>query len=156
MVTAFRSLSKKLAPLNIYDMSEGTNIFAEISAYAYAIDKHRQNTQVVLRECFISTAESYGIETREKVFGNLREDYTLSQRREMLKLRRGFGDSDFTLAGFDKFMNSLGAGSCSLQEMYRTYEAAVTMFNTFSDTDAQWIENQIEKFLPKMFIAQEA
>lgn len=152
MVTALQSLSKKLAPLNIYDIREGTNIFAELSAYAYAINKHRQNTQIALRECFISTAESYGIEMREKVFGNPREDYTLSQRREMLKLRRGLGDSDFTLAGFDKFMNSLGAGSYNLLEMYSTYEAAVTMFNTFSNTDAEWIENQINLFLPAHII----
>ena len=148
MVTALQSLSQKLTPLNIFDISEGTNIFAELSAYAYAIDRHRQNTQIVLRECFISTAESYGIEMREKVFGNLRVDYTLSQRREMLKLRRGFGDGDFTLAGFDEFMTSLGVGSYNLLEMFSTYEAVVTMYNTFSSTDAEWIENQIEQFLP--------
>lgn len=147
-MTALQSLEKKLAPLNIYNICEGTNIFAELSAYAYAIDKHRQNTEIVLRECFISTAESYGIEMREEVFGNPREDYTLEQRRAMLTLRRGFGDSDFTLAGFDKFMVSLGVGSYNLLEMFSTYEAVVTLFNTFSNTDAEWIKNQINLFLP--------
>ena len=151
-MTALESLTKKLAPLNIYDISEGTNIFAELSAYAYAIDKHRENTEVVLIECFISTAESYGIETREKVFGHLREDYTLEQRREMLKLRRGLGDSDFTLSAFEKIMTSLGAGSYNLHEMYSTYEAVVTMFTTFSNADAEWIENQIKLFLPAHLI----
>lgn len=147
-MTAFQSITKKLIPLGIYDISEGTDIYAELSAYAYALDRLRNNLDTVLRECFITTGESYGIEMREKVFGNLRTSYSLAQRREMLRLRRGFGDSDYTPAGFDKFMTSLGVGSYNLLEMYGSYEVTVTMYNTFSSTDAEWIENQIKLIMP--------
>ena len=147
-MTTLQSFIKKLSPLNIYDISEGTNIFAELSAYSYALDRHRSNMDDTLRECFISTAESYGIETREKVFGNIRSDYTLAQRREMLRLRRGFGNSDFTLNGFDKFITSLGVDSYSLLEMCSSFEISVTMYNTFNSTDEKWIENQIKLIMP--------
>ena len=147
-MTTLQSLAKKLEPLGVYDISEGTNIYDELSAYAYALDKHRTNMKTALRECFISTSESYGIEIREKVFGNVREDYTLSQRREMLKLRRGFGGGDFTPAGFDKFMSSLGVGNYNLLETHVSYEVTVTLNNTFSNTDARWIENQIKLIMP--------
>lgn len=147
-MTALESLTKKLSPLNIYNITEGSNILAELSAYAYALDKHRANISTVLRECFISTGETYGIELREKVFGNIREDYTLEQRREMLQLRRGFGSSDFTPAGFDKFMRSLGVGSYNLLEMSGTNEISVTLNNTFNNTDTKWIENQINQIMP--------
>ena len=147
-MTSLQSFVKKLSPLSVYDISEGTNIIAELSSYAYALDRHRSNMENALRECFISTAESYGIETREKVFGNIRGDYTLSQRREMLRLRRGFGNSDFTVEGFDKFMRSLGVESYSLLEMSSRNEVSVTVNNTFNSTDAKWIENQIKLIMP--------
>lgn len=151
-MTALQSITKKLNPIAVYDIREGTNIFAELSAYAYALDKHRDNMETVLRECFISTAESYGIEIREKVFGNIRRDYTKEQRREMLRLRRGFGESDFTPAGFDKFMRSLGVGSYNLLEMSGTDEVSVTLNNTFNSTDTKWIENQINQIMPAHLI----
>ena len=151
-MTTLQSFIKKLNPLGVYNISEGTSIFAGLSAYAYALDRHKSNMENTLRECFISTAESYGIETREKVFGNIRSDYTLAQRREMLRLRRGFGNSDFTIDGFDKFMKSLGAEDYNLLEMYASREVAVTMNNTFNSTDAKWIENQIKLIMPAHLI----
>lgn len=147
-MTTLQSFIKKLSPLGIYDISEGTNIYAELSAYADAFDRHRNNMNIVFRECFITTSESYGLETREKAFGKIREGCTLSQRREMLRLRRGFGDSDFTVAGFDKFMRSLGIGEYSLLEMSSTYEAAVTLNESFSSSETKWIENQIRLIMP--------
>ena len=151
-MTTLQAVSGKLGPLGIYDISEGTNIYAELSAYSYALDRHRDNMRIALRECFISTAENYGIEIREKVFGNTRDNYSLSQRREMLRLRRGFGNRDFTVDGFDKFMRSLGAGSYSLLEMCSSYEVAVTLNNTFNSTDEKWIENQIKLIVPAHLI----
>lgn len=148
MVTTLESFFKKLEPLGIYNISEGTNIFAELSAYAEALDRHRDNMDTVLRECFISTSESYGLEIREKVFGQLRGSYTDSKRREMLSLRWGLGDGDYTRAGLDRFMASLGVESYSLQELYGTYTIVVTISNTFTDAEAKWIEIQIKQFMP--------
>ena len=147
-MTALQSIKKKLSPLGIYNLETGTNITAELSAYAYALDNHRNNMDTALRECFISTCEDYGLEIREKILGRLRADCSISQRRDMLRLRRGFGDSDFTLRGFDKFMKSLGVESYSLLETPSTYSVAVTISNTFSPADAKWIENQIKLILP--------
>lgn len=152
MVTTIESFIKKLEPLGVYDISEGTNICAELSAYAEALDKHRENMDEALRECFISTAEGYGIEIREKVFGQLRERYTNSKRREMLSLRRSLGENDFTRAGLDRFMASLGVDSYSLQELYGTYTIIVTISNTFTDTEAKWIEKQIKEIMPAHLI----
>ena len=151
-MTTLQSFVKKLNPLGIYDIQEGSNIYAELSAYAYALDRHRDNMEAVLRECFISTAEGYGIEIREKVFGNVRENYTPEQRREMLKLRRGLGNGDYTLEGFDRFMRSLGADSYNLHEMNLSYEVSVTINNSFNSTDAKWAENQIKLIMPAHLI----
>lgn len=148
MVTSLQSMTKKLAPVSIYNVTQGSNIYVELSAYAYALDLLKAEMETVLRECFISTAESYGLEIREKVFGNIRGTYSDSERRRMLTLRRGFGDSDFTKSGLDKFMSSLGAPDYNLLESYSDYTISVTINNALNATDAKWAENQIKLIMP--------
>ena len=147
-MTVMQSFAGKLAPLNVYDISEGSNIYAELCAYAFALDIHRENIDAALRECFISTSESFGLEIREKVFGNLRNNYSASERRDMLKLRRGFGDKDFTRAGLDKFLKSLGLSVYQIAESPGSYTITVTIYDALSETDAKWIENQIKLIMP--------
>ncbi len=151
-MSALQSMIKKLAPVTIYNITQNSNIYAELSAYANAIDSLNEELDTALRECFISTSESYGLEIREKVFGNIRDSYSDSERREMLRLRRGFGENDFTKAGLDKFMASLGCPDYRLLESYYTYTISVTLDNALSATDAKWIENQIKLIMPAHLI----
>ncbi len=147
-MTSFESIISKLAPTGIYSLEEGTNVYNEISAYSVALDNHRKNIDEALRECFISSAEDYGLANREKVIGSLRTDYSLEDRRKMLILRKSMGENDFTLEGFERFLTSIGVYDYRIDEIYELNEIAINIFGSYSPADEAWITNQINLMVP--------
>lgn len=147
-MTALQSMSEKLNPLGIYNITQSSNIFKELSAYAAALDVHRENLKTILRECFISSAESYGIEIREKAIGDLRTSYSLENRRNMLALRSSLNENDFTRAGLSKFLNCMGVSDYSISETPRDSYIFILIGNAFPESDKRWILNQLYLFLP--------
>ncbi len=147
-MTALQSMISKLEPLGVYNLEEGSNIYNELCAYAAALDVHRENIDTALRESFISTSESYGILSREKVIGDSRDSYTLAERRNMLILRKCLSERDFTVAAFAEFMESFGVNSYRITEIPSQYSITVKIEGSYSAKDAAWIRNQIALVLP--------
>lgn len=147
-MTSFESIISKLAPTEIYSLEEGSNVYNEISAYSIALDSHRKNIDKTLRECFISSAEDYGLANREKVIGDVRTDYSLNDRRKMLILRKSMDENDFTLAGFERFLTSIGVYDYKIDEIYELNEIVINIFGSYSPADEAWITNQIYLMAP--------
>lgn len=147
-MTSLESMIRKLAPLNIYDLSDTSCVYAELAAYAEALDAHRANLDEALRECFISSAESYGLTAREKIIGNERESYSTAERRQMLISRKCICDNDFTPAAFDRLIKGLGAESYTMTEMPSDFILTITLNGVFETVDEAWIENQIKLLMP--------
>ena len=52
-------MTDKLSPLEIYSISEGSNIYNELSAYSSAIEDFAEDADALLREIIITTAQEY-------------------------------------------------------------------------------------------------
>lgn len=96
------SMIQKLTPLGIYNLKEGSINFAELAAFSQGLDLLRDSLKSLLRENFISTAETYGIENLERMVGSVQDDLPLKKRREMLTQRLSLSTADFTPEGFEK------------------------------------------------------
>lgn len=107
-MSSYDSMKTKLEPVGLYSISEGSNISNELKAYAEGIDPLFEDLDVMTRECFIDTAETYGITQRENFTGKERSDYTLEQRREMLRLQEQNMGSKCNKAAFEDKMRSFG------------------------------------------------
>lgn len=153
-MNALQSMRTKLSPLGIYNLTQSSNIYKELSAYAAAFDKHRENLDNLLKECFISSAEDYGIEIREKAIGDLKNNYTLEKRREMLSLRNSINENDFTFSSLVKFIRCMGITSCTISENPANSLIIIRVVNTFSESDKRWILNQLYLFLPSHLKAE--
>lgn len=147
-MTSLVSMIKKLEPLGVYNMQSGFIIRCELQAYAAALDEHRNNIEKTLEECFINTADDYGIELREKMIGSLRSNYSLNKRREMLLMRNSFGENDFTADALGNFIRSLGVNEYDIVENPSGNIISVTLGGSFSDVETAWIIRQIKNFLP--------
>ena len=102
----------------------------------------------LLRECFIVTGETFGIETIERIAGSVRDDLPISQRREMLMERLSLSTADFTLEGFKKMLKIMGVKGEILE-----YPAELRMVLNLSSEDLDeaqktWIVYQAEVLLP--------
>lgn len=147
-MTALESMTDKLSALEIYNITDESNIKTELKVYAEALERHRNNIDEVLRECFITSACDYGLELREKVVGDIKTQYSLSKRREMLSIRKGFNETDFSVNDIGKFIRGLGVTEFNISENPAQNVMSVCIGGSYPDSEAKWIKKQIQEILP--------
>ena len=142
------SIKKKLRPLNLYNLNDENIINAELSAYAVALDIINSKLAELERECFISTAESYGLERREKLFGYVRDSLELSKRRDMLIYRGSITSNDFTKEALEEALMASGM-EATITEDFKNNSITVNCTNIF-DTVKSESEAQVaaKEFMP--------
>lgn len=148
-MSALNSLLKKLEPLHIYNITENSNIYRELQVYAAALDLFSEDVDTLLSEGFYVTAESFGLESMEKLWGKARDDLSLERRREMICLRNAFGLNDFTLAGINKLVSFLGLDNAQVEEYPKLHRIVIDASGrAYSNGQRNWIHSQLEALLP--------
>lgn len=150
------SMINKLSPLGVYNLSEGSIVYAELAAFSAGLDILRENLDILLRESFIATAEDFGIEIPERLVGNVRDDLLLSKRRKMLSERLSLNVTDFTPVGFEKMMRLLGI-SGKIEEYPQTQRIVVNLSNEeYTEAQREWIVSQVKALLPAHLVSDVA
>ena len=114
-MTAYESIKNKLSATEIYDIKQGGLIDAEIRAYAVALQVVYDKVDVLLRECFVQTAESYGLEQLESMARTYMNGDTLEIRRNKLINRLQINPSIIGKDALKKQVASLGL-ECNITE----------------------------------------
>lgn len=145
---SLESMINKLLPLGVYNLSGGSINYAELSAFSAGLELLRQSLDELLKESFVITSETYGIENLEKLCGSVRDDLPIEKRREMLTQRLSLSTADFTPKGFEKMLRTLG-----VEGRIEEYPEAMRIVINLSDeelTEAQkeWVLYQAEALLP--------
>lgn len=83
-MTGCQSMKSKLAPLGLYLLSEGSVVDCELKAYAAGIDPLLQELELLEREGFITTAESFGLSEREAFVDREKPGLSAQARRALL------------------------------------------------------------------------
>lgn len=145
---SFTSMKAKLQTTGLYAVKDNTNINTELRAYAIGLDSAFSNLELMLRELFIDTAESYGITEREKMLGAQRSDYSLEKRREMLKDRQMTRGLSCTLKAFEKMLASYGLSDFSIEEKFAQQEVVVTINDSLIEEIKSWVVKRINDDFP--------
>lgn len=145
---SLESMINKLSPLKLYNLNKGSINYAELGAFAVGLDLLRDALDELLRESFIATSQTYGIETAEKAVGKVRDDLTLSKRREMLTERLSLNTADFTPKGFKKMLRLMGVEG-EIQEYPEDLRIVVDLSNEqLSASQKEWVLYQAAALLP--------
>lgn len=147
-MTALESMINKLSPLGVYNLNSDTVIYAELAAFAVGLDVYRESLETLLRECFVATAESYGIENRELAVGKPREDLLLEKRREMLFNRLSFSAGDFTPEGLKKALSFIGIDGTVSEQPEAQRISIFVADGEYPLAEREWISAQIKGILP--------
>lgn len=107
MMSSFESMKTKLESTGIYNVADGTNVKKELITYAEGLDKVFEELSVMERECFIETAQSYGLSEREHFLGVDRSSQTVENRRKMLEAVEQLR-GDCTVQGFEQIVRGYG------------------------------------------------
>lgn len=110
-MSSIKTIKDKLRPLGIYSLTDESQVGKELNTYASELDKLLELLAEEERESFIITAQSYGLENWEKIFGENRDSMNFEKRRELILSRLAIGESNFTRAGTLETLNSLDVDS---------------------------------------------
>ncbi|MCH5299913.1 MAG: hypothetical protein J1E56_01230 [Ruminococcus sp.] len=148
------SLIKALTPLNIYNITYGTNIYNELYVYANELDRLNLEIDTLLREAFVYTAESYGLANIEKIYTAEDTSNTAQTRREKLLERLSINDSYFTLKDMKKSLLGLGVKDSRILEFPSRRTIVFEISGKYTDAEINFIKAEIKKLAPVAFEIQ--
>lgn len=146
-MNSFESMSEKLSKTGLYSTTAGNMVYAELMAYAEGLDVYYNALDELLRECFVSTAQTYGLKMREDYIEKTINGSTLDDRRKSIIAALSINCTDFTKKGFQKCLDIWGISG----ELTEDFENGKFIFKCTSDVDENKldeIKSQMQEFLP--------
>lgn len=141
-------MKDKLSPLEIYDLSDSTLIYKELVMYSAALDEISSLLEELERECFVQTAQSYGLSNREKIWGFERDDLTIEKRQSIILNRLNIDENNFTLDAMKNFLSVVNFDA-DIEENPTENQILVNNRQTsYSKAERAWIKEQLINFFP--------
>ena len=150
-MTSYQSMRSKLLPTGLYSLETGSAVDCELKAYSAELDRVYSELDILLREAFVSTAETYGITLREKCVGKERTDLTLARRRELLMRREMQAAGGHGIADLNQLIESLGVTDYSVSIVHRHCKITITVGDSLTDAQKADFEKGINAFAPVTF-----
>lgn len=101
-------LAALLAPLGVYDLSEGSISGAAVAALGRALDKTADQLETAEREALTATAEGIGLARRESLFARTPVAATAEQRRAAIAALLQIDGDSLTPAAIDRTLRGCG------------------------------------------------
>ncbi len=122
---SYQSMTEKLYPLRLYDIEGGEEINTELRVLADEVDLLFAALDIMTREYFIATAQSWGLSNRESFAGAEKPGLTVEERRNLLLLSEHVTGFDCTPSGFEEFVRSCGVSDFEFTEAFSHYKVAL-------------------------------
>lgn len=142
------SFIKNLSPVKAYRLSEKSNLYYELQTYAQEFDRLRIQLDKLLRECFLFTAEDYGLSNFELIYTAAYNEETPQVRRDRIFQRLSIDDGCVTLSDVKKAIKSFGAENFNIIEFYGRYNIVVEVYGEYSQSEIDFIRTEIKKIMP--------
>ncbi len=150
-MTAYESMSTKLLQTGLYGIEQGGAVDCELKAYAVELDRIYTELDVLLREAFVPTAQTYGISGREKFIGKERTDLTLARRRELLMLRETRASGGHGSADLNQLIEALGVTDYTVTIVQRHCKITITVNDSLTAEQKADFEKGVKSFTPVTF-----
>lgn len=142
------TLVKNLQPLKLYSLNKSSNVYKELSVYASELELLNDQLEELLKECFVQTAETYGLDNIEHIYMEPATALDTETRRQRIINRLQICDNDYTVEGVTKAIKCFGTENFSIIEYPQRNQLVVEVFGDYTDFQAQFIKTEIEKLIP--------
>lgn len=147
MMSSFESMKTKLESTGIYNVTEGSNVGKELLAYAEGLDRVFDELSEMERECFIETAESYGLTERERFLGVDRSSQTVEKRRELLETAEQLR-GDCTATAFEKIVKGYGIENFKFSEHPTGNYMIIYVYDELTDEQKAVLKSRVNEDFP--------
>ena len=146
-MSEFERMRDILRKTGLYRIEEGDVVYAELMAYCEGLDMCFDELDEITSECFIETAESYGLEKREAMLRRMNFDESLAGRRSRLISALSVSRADVARRDFARICDSFNAAgrfSFSDDTMTLTFTPETEM----TEAEKLLFSEQLERFIP--------
>lgn len=140
-MSSFDSMKNILERTGIYKVNYDNNIGKELRAYSVGIDSVFSDIDILQREIFISSAQSYGLSEREKFLCREQSSDTLLKRRNILLASERIRNC-CTVSDFENLLRSYGLSDFNISENFSAQTTTITVRDTLSNDEKSDLEKR--------------
>lgn len=127
---------------------DNVNLQGEIYAFSKGLEIVGNRLETMEKECFVSTAEDYGLTVKERYFDSITRADNIKNRREMLLSILSVNETDFNLSGMKKFMGQFPVNS-KITEFVASNRIVITFDrNDWIVNNFDFVKSCVEDFFP--------
>lgn len=127
---------------------DNVNLQGEMYAFSKGLEIVGNRLETMEKECFVSTAEDYGLTVKERYFDSITRADNIKDRREMLLSILSVNETDFNLSGMKKFMGQFPVNS-KITEFVTTNRILITFDkNDWIVNNFDFVKSCVEDFFP--------
>ncbi len=115
-MSVLQQMQDMLSPLGVYSLGDNSLVMCELKVYACELEKLHDKLKTMLRECFIVTAQDYGIEKTEELFQCIRPDLTIDERKERISRYITLNNMDFSYSNIENQLRLAGVSAPFTQD----------------------------------------
>lgn len=145
-MTVLQNMKKALGAIRLYD-TDAPNLSAELRSYADELDRLYDELDELIEERFLLTAGDRGLSVYEELFGPVRRDLSIEDRRRLLRLRLTLGGGDFTPAGIRQALDSFGL-EYIISEFPAYNRLNIIAQTDYSKAQQSFIKRETAKIIP--------
>lgn len=140
-----------MSAVSLYSFEENGLIDAEIKAYAAGLQKVYDEIDELLRECFVQTAENYGLKQFESMTRTYMNGDNVESRREKLMNRLQINPSIIGKDALEKQVASLGL-KCNISGSVAESKVYVEILTEVDDDKKEFLKSELMRFTPPHLI----
>lgn len=127
---------------------DNVNLQGEMYAFSKGLEIVGNRLETMEKECFVSTAEDYGLTVKERYFDSIIRADNIKDRREMLLSILSVNETDFNLSGMKKFMGQFPVNS-KITEFVASNRIVITFDrNEWIVNNFDFVKSCVEDFFP--------
>lgn len=127
---------------------DNVNLQGEMYAFSKGLEIVGNRLETMEKECFVSTAEDYGLTVKERYFDSITRADNIKDRREMLLSILSVNETDFNLSGMKKFMGQFPVNS-EITEFAASNRIVITFDrNDWIVNNFDFVKSCVEDFFP--------
>lgn len=127
---------------------DNVNLQGEMYAFSKGLEIVGNRLETMEKECFVSTAEDYGLTVKERYFDSITRADNIKNRREMLLSILSVNETDFNLSGMKKFMGQFPVNS-KITEFVASNRIVITFDrNDWIVNNFDFVKSCVEDFFP--------
>ncbi len=147
-MSVISTLVKNLQPLNLYSLNKSSKVYCELSVYAKEFELLISQFELLLRECFVQTAQTYGLDNIEHIYMQPATNLATEVRRKRILDRLNINDGNYTLEGVKKSIECFGVENFEILEYPKRNLLVVELYSEYTEDELQFIKSEIKKLVP--------